>query len=294
MSKPYSFIPFLETKEFDAIGERKSGKIYLRIEVLTPVHVSQDYYEMNESGVLYKEFYKIADKYAISGTSLKGCIRTISEAVSNSCMAGVNFKNVRSSMRSSKALNCGRQDKPCIICSIYGTMGRRSKIKISDFHLVEGNSDIIGIPQLRKPNIGSREYFNQNGIYIGYKIYSHGIESILEKGNVLCNFFLKGAIFEGDVIFEELVQDEINLLCYSLGLAGDFNHKIGYGKPAYFGSIKITIDEEKTKEANKYITYANIYKNSKQKDISKNIRLLEKEYSFKTAKTKSDWIDGVY
>lgn len=294
MSKPYSFIPFLETKEFIGKGERKTGKIYLKIEVLTPVHISQDYYDINEKDVLYKEFYKIGDRYTIPGTSIKGCIRSVSEMISYSCVSGLNFKRIGNMIPSFKKCGCKKYDKPCIICSMYGAMGKRSKIRFSDFHLTEGKADIIGIPQLRKPNLESSWYSDGKGKLIGHKIYSHGSENILQKGNVMCKYFLRDSIFEGDIIFEDLVQDEINLLCYSLGLTGDIDHKIGYGKPAYYGSIRISIDTEKTKDANKYIEYASQYKNTNNIEIQKNISLLSKEYSYKNAKNESDWTNGVY
>lgn len=57
----------------------------------------------------------------------------------------------------------------------------------------------------------------------------------------------------------------MNLLCFSLGLNGSIQPKLGYAKPAYYGSIKITTDEVKWIEA------ADQYQNESEQEIKRNI-----------------------
>jgi len=298
MRKPYSFVPFLQTKEFNPTGEKLKGKIYLIIEALTPVHISSDYYEVNKKQVLYKPFYKLSENYSIPGTAMKGIVRGIAECISYSCIS-TNKKNINKLPKGKKReckINTKTYENPCIVCSIFGAMGKRSKVKFSDFSLIEGKSNIIEIPILRSPNNSNSNYFkdNKNQEYKGYKIYSHGVEKILQKGNVSYEFITKNSKFSGSIIYEDMTIDELSLLAFSLGITGDFHHKIGYGKPAYYGSIKVYLDEEKTTNSEEILKAAMNYKNNSPLDIKKNIEILNNEYNYNNAKKISDWHNGMY
>ncbi|WP_238917859.1 RAMP superfamily CRISPR-associated protein [Clostridium sp. YIM B02555] len=289
MSKPYNFIPFLETKytEMNLDNCRLKGKIDLEIKVLNAIHISEDSYDMNEDETLYKKFYTIGDNYAVPGTSLKGMVRNLAEMVSNSCISAT--KEEQRFLPKGKEKSCGFLQK-CIICDIFGAMGKRSKIKFSNFvcNKNSGAVDIIGLPALRPPNVKVSSIYLESGVLRGYKIYNHGIESILKKGEHNCECLMKNSTFKGSVLYEDLDEEELRLLCYSLGLAGDFNHKLGYGKPAYYGSIEIIAKD------NKYVQYAKDYIVECPDDIKKNIGLLSKIYSFKNAKKTPDYEGLVY
>ena len=86
MSKPYKFIPFLKTQPHKAKNNDLSGRIDLEIRVLNAVHLSKGTYDMDTKDVLYKEFFKINNQYALPGTSIKGMVRNIAEIVSHSCL----------------------------------------------------------------------------------------------------------------------------------------------------------------------------------------------------------------
>lgn len=285
MRKPYSFIPFLKTSSHMCKSSRLRGKINLKIQVLNAVHVSMGEYDMDSLGDLYKKFFKINNKYAIPGTSVKGMIRSIAEMISYSCIS--ILRQDANYMPDYKSQSC-RSNDLCIICDMFGAMGRKSKIKVSDFIYEEGTGRkaVIGMPSLRTPKIG-QAYMDNNKL-IGYKFYNHGIESIMKKGNSNCECFLKGSEFKGSIIYENLDEEELNLLCYSLGITHGFDNKIGYGKPAYYGSIRIIAEDEE------YVKYAESYKNESDADIKKNIDILEKQYTFKNAKKVADYEGSTY
>lgn len=282
MSKPYKFIPFLETKVHFKENANLKGKIQLKIKVLNELHISKGIYNMNSKGDLYTEFFKNDNKYVIPGTSVKGMIRNVAEMVSNSCIS-FSMKESKE-LPKYKKMSC--QDKYCIVCDIFGAMGKSSKIKVSDFTYIEntGKSIVIGMPQLRTPKIV--ESYKDKGILKGYKIYNHGIESILKKGSNNSECFTKGSEFQGTILYDGLDEEELNLLCYSLGINNNFNHKLGYGKPAYYGSIEVRCNDEK------YIKCANNYEINASSEIKNNIELLSKEYSYKNAKKVPDY-DGI-
>ena len=282
MSKPYKFIPFLKTKPYIIGTEKLRGKINLKIKFLNEIHISKGLYNLDSKGVLYTEFFKNNNKYVIPGTSVKGMIRNLAEMVSNSCISASKIES--KCLPKIKETSCRKEF--CIICDIFGAMSKKSKIKVSDFKYVEGTGDkvVIGMPTLRTPKLG--ELYKENNVLIGYKIYNHGIESILKKGSNNCECFRKNSEFAGTIIYEDLDQEELNLLCYSIGLSKSFNHKLGYGKPAYFGSIEVMTDEEN------FINYAREYEKNAPNDIKHNIDLLASEYSYKNANKVSDY-DGM-
>lgn len=289
MSKPYNFIPFLKT-QYHSTDNKKcnlKGRIDLEIKVLNAIHISEDFYDINEEEILYKKFYTIRDKYAVPGTSLKGMIRSLAEMVSNSCISPT--KDEQRILPNGKEKSCSVAQR-CIICDVFGAMGKKSKVKVSDF-LYEENSgivNILGLPVLRTPNVKVSSIYLNEGVLKGYKIYNHGIESILKKGNYNCECIMKNATFKGYILYEDLDEEELKLLCYSIGIAGDFNHKLGYGKPAYYGSIEITAKDDK------YVQYAKDYIADCPDDIKKNIDLLSNIYSFKNAKKTPDYEGILY
>lgn len=280
MSKPFSFVPFLDYRPYSDEGNLE-GVIKLNIKVLTPVHISSGKID-EHNGKLYKKFLRINDEVTIPGTSIKGCVRSVAEAISYSCYQP--GKNVGFNKLPYGKANDRHKD--CIICKTFGSMGRKSKVIFSDFKLVKGDMDIIGIPNLYAPNIDEKLYFS-NGKYKGYKFYYHGISSICEKGTSFFEFAKVGCEFEGEIYYNGLTQKQLNLLCYSLGLNGSIQHKIGYGKPAYYGSVEFFVKDPNEKE--KYKRYADRYYSEADANIRGNIDRLKAILSYNNAKKVSDW-----
>jgi CRISPR/Cas system CSM-associated protein Csm3 (group 7 of RAMP superfamily) len=52
-----------------------------------------------------------------------------------------------------------------------------------------------------------------------------------------------GSRFKGEVIFQNLDREELALLSFALGLDGDIRLDLGYGKPAYYGTIRFELRE---------------------------------------------------
>lgn len=269
MSRPYDFIPFLECKSYKEQNKTYSGKINLSIRTITPLHISTEQYFVGA----YRKFIRTGDKVIIPGTTLKGAVKSIAEMVSYSCYFTPKYeKNLR--------LSVNKYHSPferCIICSIFGTSGYRSKVRVSDFKMEKGNMDILSMPRLFRPKIDDF-YKDEDGNIIGHKIYYHGVEDILGKGNMKTECVLKDAVFNGDIIYKDLDEEELSLLAFSLGITGDIQHKIGYGKPAYYGSVEVSSN------MNDIINLGKNYKENKDKKIKENIDRLIKILSYSYVK----------
>lgn len=66
------------------------------------------------------------------------------------------------------------------------------------------------------------------------------------------------------------------MLCFSLGLSGDINPKIGYAKQYFYGSIEVSSED-------KWVGLAKEYKNIGDRDIRENINFLMDILSFDNA-----------
>ncbi|SDL41941.1 CRISPR type III-A/MTUBE-associated RAMP protein Csm5 [Clostridium cochlearium] len=276
MSTFYEFVPFINYEPYKNRGD-KSGKIDLKITALTPIHVSSGSFDTIDNKKIYKSFVKSNNKVLIPGTSLKGCIRNICEAISHSCLEKL-AKNIDISKVKDKKEK-SRWEK-CIICDMFGTMGQKSKIQFSDFKEEKVNLEIISLPQAYSPNPKKEKYFNERGNYKGYKFYRHGINGIQIKGDIPYEFVMDKSTFIGDIVYRNLSEEQLELLCFSLGLNGDIQPKIGYGKDFLYGSIKIETKDKK------YIEKANNYKNIKDENIKSNIDKLTEILSYENAVTQ--------
>ncbi|NLO82722.1 MAG: hypothetical protein GX094_06660 [Clostridiales bacterium] len=259
MIKPYDFVPFLKCEPYNQAGDLE-GIIPITIETLTPVHISSGRYNVRGNNI-YKEFVRINGRIVIPGTSLKGCIRNIAESISYSCISERDRER-----RKMPANKFHLSDQKCIICDMFGSWGNRSKLVFRDIKLENEKTEIIGLPRSFAPHPESN-YYIKDGKYKGYKFYKHGINGIQPKGSVHYEFVRAGARFKGEITFRGLTDAQLELLCFALGLSGDINPKIGYGKNYFYGSVTISSEE-------KWAELARNYFQKCPQDIKANIRRL--------------------
>jgi CRISPR/Cas system CSM-associated protein Csm3 (group 7 of RAMP superfamily) len=265
MMKSYDFVPFLECRVYKEKGTLE-GRIPIIVKTLTPIHIFSGHFKVQDNGKIYREFIRINDRPVIPGTSFKGCVRTIAESIAYSCL--------QTSLKGEKLPEnkWHRGEQKCIICDMFGSRGNdkykeskerdrnrdnnnargsKSKIRFSDLVAVTYKTEVKGIPASFKPHPES-SYYIENGKYRGYKFYRHGINGVQATGPVLCEFVGEGAVFEGEVIFKSLTEEEVGLLCFALGLSGDIQLKIGYGKTYFYGSVEVSSQPEWAVNARQY------------------------------------------
>lgn len=301
MIKPYDFVPFLKYipyKKGNAVYDK--GKIPIRVKTLTPVHISSGEYAVNGKNLIYKEFIKINGIPVIPATSFKGCVRSIAESVSHSYPYMIDDKKkelipeektgIGKTGDSNQRANDQNENKKkedeikCIVCDMFGMMNWKSRIAFGDLNGVPGKFrlEIRGIPASFNPH-PEREFYMEDGKYKGYKFYRHGVNGIQPKGEVFREFVAEDSWFEGEIIYRDLTEEQIQLLCFSLGLSGDINPKIGYGKNFFYGSIEVTSDA-------KWVEKAKEYREKAEDDIKKNIDRLISILSYKNAVSSPDLV----
>ncbi|QGT99788.1 hypothetical protein SYNTR_1195 [Candidatus Syntrophocurvum alkaliphilum] len=337
--KPYAFVPLLEKKESEKyIGHNKihpdrySGKLFLKMETLSPVHVSQGKYRFednkNDFTVMTAE---LNNRVYIPGSGIKGAIRSITESVSYSCAPQPPKRFLNQALPSSNRFVCQKQDA-CVSCRLFGFSSRdvsyKGQIIFEDFSPIEEvKLETRLLPQLQSPfkkdypknrlrpfpengygnerlyycqvcndfdkcNTCTKEEYleklkllnnnSRNYRFRGRKFYYHSKETEERKNGIPHEFIPAGTTLVGSVIINNLSYEELSLLAFSFGLDKAITPKIGYGKPAYFGSVRFSFEKYEDiksryglkKEELDFTTLAKEYREKAPKDIKTNINIL--------------------
>lgn len=256
----------------------KSGKLICSIDVKTPTFIQESLsFEKGTSnhkrGIW--DFYSIDGKYCIPPTSMKGMLRSVMEALTDSCMS-VLQGDVE--LRDFKYKPCYTLNKLCPACKMFGIVSDEQalagKVNIS-FAKPEGDLNMIWLktnsnsssagPKVQKKDrtggkIPSLLYFN-NGKPRGRKFYWHHNmwEELLDKVDDINSITIsesdikdgrgayhcvKEGIFNFEIDYYNLLDKELFFLIFALELMDDMWHKIGKGKAWGLGSIKITVKEQ--------------------------------------------------
>ncbi len=315
--KPYKFVPIINSvSRENAIGHNEfnnktySGKLDISIKTLSPIHISQGILKVNK-GHISKATMRRNGHIVIPGSSFKGMLRSVFEAISESCPPKLpnNFEPLSNALPKDNREQCS-SDKMCPTCSVFGMTSReynyRGKLKISEFILVQDNEkedlEYINMPNLQSPfkpypenndlNIFQREiqqlnkpkdiskrkfgnerlyyadfypkdekkydtltkaeYYNiikQKGVnrsikFRGRKFYLHNTnKQITVTNGQLYEVVKKNKIFKGSITFENLTRKELSILSLALGIGQDYKFKIGYAKPAFYGSIQLNVEK---------------------------------------------------
>ena len=170
---------------------------------------------------------------------------------------------------------CSEKEKVCEACALFGIVGRTgsefaraSRIRFSDAVCEDKNcfDKKFIMPISGTPRISSFEFYlksdldqfhaDDKGVTIaGRKFYWHhkgyvmNKDSVNKEGNNMdykAELVKSGSEFTFDVYFDEITENELKKLLFTLNLGensldSDKCHKIGHGKPIGLGSAKIHI-----------------------------------------------------
>ncbi len=162
--KPYEFIPFLEKPEVEKYSSHNkvaentySGKLKLRITTLSPLHIGSKQQDYDQTGNVLKKQIRRNGNLIIPGSSLKGAVRSIAEAISYSCAAESPFQELKSLLPRENRVACSNihQRGLCMACSIFGMAnnkeGYKGKVAFGEFAWKKGNLSRQMIPVLESP-----------------------------------------------------------------------------------------------------------------------------------------------
>jgi len=224
-----------------------TGKLELDIIVVSEyLFVGSGDYEVNlregrEEPDVWYTFYRRNGQICIPGTSIKGSIRSILEAISNSCVSQFRGNEVGSINISHRPC---RGDKLCPACRIFGTTGYRGRLNFSDSFLHDGfredQIEIVKIPELWEP-----KRFQDARRFYKTKQFQPLPNKRPERNFRFVEALRKGTKIQTTMQFENLAEEELGLVFHALGwkLEGEkinnaFWPKLGGAKPRCLGAVK--------------------------------------------------------
>lgn len=243
LPKPYEFVPLPEGRpQLSApaghhryLQGRLSGQLTAQIIARSPVHVASGILEQtprDREFPLVKAMFRTGGRPAIPATSLKGCIRSIAEAISRSAVQVTRARDL------DRAYLPGRSvDQLDPAQRIFGALGYQGMVAFADAPLVEGRLTTVPTPQLFRPRPESVDTYFDGRRPRGRKFYMHGA---LARGDLPLEACEAGSRFELHMSFENLSPGELGLLLTALGLGEPrLWPKLGGGKPACLGTIEV-------------------------------------------------------
>jgi len=261
--KPYRIVTFPQTPPPKArpaghskyLSDRLHGALFLTLKVQTPLHISTGIVAMGSDigsrVALIKTMTQGNDqKLVIQGSSLKGCIRSVYEAITNSRL-GVISKGIRYPSERLPWEKVRKED-PIELCPaslVFGASGKswgwQGLIEFGDA-MCESNGFSIGLmPPLHQPHPEKREiYFNQQGQAKGRKFYSFPKPSDQDpKPEINVQQAAKDFTFTTEIHFKNLKPSELGTLLIVLGQDPKYPIalKVGGGKPIGMGTLTVSV-----------------------------------------------------
>ena len=254
--KPYDFVPIAEPVKAQTVGHQEikaegfvSGKLIYQLRALSPVFVASGTYALGGLDLAYtdepvvRSCYRVGGRPAVPGSTLKGVVRSVVEAISPSCVSITRMDPryipfVPDDRRERRDVEC-KPDHACPACSIFGRMSRMSKVIFTDARLVSGRVKLYNLPALFSPRAKqARRTYQEGNEFKGRKFYYHGRPAEDEQQPPV-EVINQGSLLHGELHFENLSDAELGLLLFALGIDTSFALKLGGGKPACLGSVRV-------------------------------------------------------
>ena len=216
-------------------AECTTGQIQGTIEALSPIHIGSGIIDLGQDVELIKTAVRTSENVVIPGSSLKGAIRSVVEAISESCVCKVSGRIRRAVPRD--FAECRQKERLCVACRMFGAMGFQGNVAVQDAPQIEGEIVTKLVPELYAPG----RYQHGMRDIPGRKFYMHGQVASGETPVEACEV---GSKFRFVVQIDNLRQAEWGLLFTALGHHPNhpFKIKIGGAKPVCFGSIDFQLE----------------------------------------------------
>jgi CRISPR/Cas system CSM-associated protein Csm3 (group 7 of RAMP superfamily) len=257
--KPYSFITFPDRRPTlsEPIGhdryqrDRLHGTLdlTLRVASASAMHVSTGITAMgSDIGSrlpLVKTMTTTNQQLVIQGTSLKGCIRAVYEAITNSTLAVVTSRSRYRDKIPPERLPCRKRDQLCPASRVFGALDWQGLVEFSDSKCQTQTVKVGFMPSLYRPRPDeSRQYFVRGRI-AGRKFY-YNMTRVVDKGEqrgIPVQQASGQYLFKTKIHYKNLLPEELGILFLILGQdrSTPIALKVGGGKPIGMGTMTTEI-----------------------------------------------------
>jgi hypothetical protein len=255
--KPYELISFPKERppknppagHHQYLGDRLHGTLFLTLKVQTTLHVSTGVVVMGSDigsrvPLIKTMVQNIDQKLSIQGSSLKGCIRSAYEAITNSTLAVITSR-YRDKIPQER-LPCKNKQELCPASQVFGALDWQGLIEFSDAKCENTGFATGFMPSLYRPRPDQRRaYFDARGNVAGRKFYYHTIRAI-DKGQnqgITVQQAAKEYTFKTQIQFKNLTAAELGTLLIVLGQDPKYPIalKVGGGKPIGMGTMTVEV-----------------------------------------------------
>lgn len=246
--KPYDFIPIAKPRREKTVGHESirgagfnTGVLAFQLKTLSYLFVAGGSYILSENreAPVARDFYRVNSRPAIPGSTLKGAVRSVAEAISPSCVTITRLDLSRVPYAPKTPEEGCQPDYACPACSMFGRLNRMSKIVFNNAILARGELQLYRLPALFSPRASQAgQRYQENNRYKGRKFYFHG-RPFQDGRQPPVEALPPDSLLRGEIRFENLTDAELGLLILALGLDTSFVLKLGGGKPACLGSIQV-------------------------------------------------------
>jgi len=258
VAKPYELVPFpvkppnLEhpAGHDQYLLDRLHGTLFLTLTVQTALHVSTGIVVMgsdmghNRIPLIKTMFQDNDQKLSIQGSSLKGCIRAVYEAITNSTLAVITPRH--RSQTPEKRLPCRKKEELCPASRVFGALDWQGLVEFSDAKCQSTGFATGFMPSMYRPRPDQRQAYFDQGKVMGRKFYYHTIRAINRGQNqgIPVQQAAKEYTFTTALHFKNLQDAELGTLLVVLGQdpAYPIALKVGGGKPIGMGTMTVKVD----------------------------------------------------
>ncbi|MEB3294194.1 MAG: RAMP superfamily CRISPR-associated protein [Synechococcales bacterium] len=252
--KPYDFVSFPQTKPILVApighdryhGDRFHGALYLTLTVQTALHISTGITALGSDVgsrlPLIKTMTTTDNQLVLQGSSLKGCLRSVYEAITNSTLAVITsrYKNTIPPER----LPCRDKGKLCPASRVFGAMDWQGLVEFQDAKYKGRDLSTGFMPSLYSPHPDSSNY-KQRGQAAGRKFY-YNMTRVINQGEnrgIPVQQANQQYTFETVIHYKNLLPEELGIVLLILGQdqKSPIALKVGGGKPIGMGTMTTTI-----------------------------------------------------
>ena len=270
--KPYELVSFPRKRPVlkRPVGHHRytktgyHGRLQLSLRVKTALHVSTGITALGRDVASRVPLIKTmtqgaSNQLIIQGSSLKGCVRAIYEAITNSTLAVVSNR-YRQQMPSDR-LPCRKKDSLCPASQVFGALDWQGLVHFTDARCTAAKSATGFMPSLYRPRPDQRKAYFEDGRAAGRKFYHHAREAV-DGGNRGTPVQQAGTeyVFKTELQFLNLSEAQLGTLLISLGQDSEYPMalKLGGGKPVGLGTVVVAVTEaEVTQDVrDRYAQYA--------------------------------------
>ncbi|HHY65665.1 MAG TPA: hypothetical protein GX517_00440 [Alicyclobacillus sp.] len=231
-------------------GKLVHGRLLVKLRTLTQLIVGTGEYELSDDRFV-RAIQREQGIPVIPGSTVRGVLRQYVELLSKSCVLYTD-ENTPTSLSCKTPSKEGRAGV-CPACQLFGIVGKKialsGLVSAGTFRPIgEAREEDVQIPQLYRPQHPHKE----NNIYFR-KVYCHGnpkyiLEAVRNWKDRRSEQFRAVSAqveFAGYVDVENCRPEEVGLVVLALGAVPQhsFDIKMGYGKPAFFGSVRARVEE---------------------------------------------------